>query len=460
MNIAMIGAGYVGLTTGACLASLGHRVSIFDIDVRRTAQLRQGQVPIYEPGLAEMIEAGVANGGLRFHDDLAKAVENTAAVFIAVGTPSRPDGSIDLSHVEAAARAVAPLLRGGAVIVVKSTVAAGTCKRIRELIAEERQALDIHVASNPEFLREGSAISDFLEPERVVFGFDDPASGEVLDRIYRPLASRTTIVRTSCVNAELTKHVANAFLAMKIEFVNQVADLCEKIGADVTSVSRGIGLDSRIGSSFLTAGPGFGGSCFPKDTRAYARLARAHGVGQSLVETVISGNQARRVALADRILAEAALVPGDTVAVLGLAFKANTDDTRESAALAIVPRLAERGVRVRLHDPKAPMADELRHERVTWSASPYAAADGAQAVVMLTEWDEYRDLKIGHLKRVMSGNHLFDFRNLYAAEDVTGAGLVHHSIGRPAQRPRELGAVPAHARIQPRAAAGRRLRTA
>lgn len=435
MKIAMIGAGYVGLTTSAGLAVLGHSVTCHDHDEERIARLMSGDIPIYEPGLAEVVSAERRHGRLSFAKDMIEAVGAADAVFLAVGTPSAPDGGIDLSYIDAAATAIAPRLKPGAVVVVKSTVVVGTSRRLNHLIARLRGTPDISVASNPEFLREGSALKDFLEPERIVIGADDVRGRVVLDEIYRPVAAEVPIVATTTRNAELIKYSANAFLALKIGFINDVARLCEGTDGDIEAVARGIGLDSRIGSAFLSVGPGFGGSCFPKDTRAFAATGRRYGVPQPLIEALLTGNERRKTELARRVLLEGALAPGAIVAVLGLAFKAGTDDVRESAALAMIPVLRQAGLTVRVHDPRAMETARAVLSDVEWCATPIAAAHKAHAVVVLTEWPEYRALDLKRLARAMTRPMLFDYRNLFASEAVTAAGLSHVSLGRPVRRP-------------------------
>jgi UDPglucose 6-dehydrogenase len=430
MKIAMIGAGYVGLTTGACLAHLGHTVTCIDIDKARIETLEGGRLPIYEPDLEALVMATRALGRLKFSPDIAAGVAGADAVFLAVGTPSRPDGAADLSYIEAAARQVAPAMRRDCVVVIKSTVVAGTARHLREIIAEARGGLDFSVASNPEFLREGSAVSDFLEPDRIVIGTDDRRAARTLREIYAPLChAGAHCLFTSTVNAETLKYAANALLALKIGFINDIADLCEQIGGDVRAVAEGIGLDRRIGSAFLAAGPGFGGSCFPKDTRALAALGRRNGAPQALVEALIDRNDERKVALGRRILeAVRPALPGARVAVLGVAFKANTDDVREAAALSIVPLLEAAGCIVHAHDPEADAAKLL--PKVIWHDDPYAAAERGDAVVILTEWDCYRELDLPRLASVMAGRMLFDFRNLFETPEVEAAGLRHIAIGR------------------------------
>ncbi len=436
MDIVMIGAGYVGLTTGACLAELGHRVTCVDNDASKVARLKRAEIPIYEPGLSELIGKHVANGKLFFSDQLDLVAPQADAVFIAVGTPSAPDGDIDLTYVKSAAAGVAPLLKKGAVIVIKSTVVAGTAKMVRELVREVRGRDDVHIASNPEFLREGSAIEDFLEADRIVVGSDHPQAEDVLAEIYAPLRAKgIPFITTNTINAEMIKYAANAFLALKIGFINEVADLCEAAGGDVAAVAEGIGLDGRIGRAFLNAGPGFGGSCFPKDTRAFAATGRRFGRPQAIVETLIDRNEARKVALAERILAELKESGSKRVTVLGTAFKANTDDVRDSAALTIIPLLVKAGAKVTAHDPKARHETERLVEGITWADCPYDASKKADAVVILTEWKEYAELDLARLAKSMSGRTVVDFRNLLEPQAVSAQGLKYVSTGRKALAP-------------------------
>ncbi|WP_173932737.1 UDP-glucose/GDP-mannose dehydrogenase family protein [Chelativorans sp. Marseille-P2723] len=434
MRIWMIGAGYVGLTSGTCLANMGHQVCCYDISAARIAQLERFDIPIYEPGLETAMREAVDAGKLRFSSLLkGGGIMDADAVFIAVGTPSGRDGSIDLSQVMTAAQQIAPHLKRGALVIIKSTVVVGTARRVRELIARERGAFDIRVASNPEFLREGSALKDFLSPDRIVIGADDARARNALRAIYRPFEKTgVPVVTTTTGNAELIKYAANAFLALKIGFVNDVANLCEMAGGDIGDVMHGIGLDGRIGRSFLMPGPGFGGSCFPKDTRAFAATGRQFGAPQKLIETLIDRNEQRKVLLARRILKEAKLVSGSRIAVLGLAFKANTDDVRESAALTLVPILQQAGMQVAVHDPRAASNARRYVSDVKWASNPYDACNGAAAAVILTEWDDYRRLDMARLARSLSGKTLFDYRNLFDPRSVTRYGLRYVSLGRPA----------------------------
>jgi UDPglucose 6-dehydrogenase len=430
MKIVILGAGYVGLTTSACLAELGHQVTCCDIDAGRVAALNRAETPIYEPGLGDLIKAQMQAGRLAFACDAKQAVGTANAVFLAVGTPSSEDGDIDLSYVEAAAADIAPHLSAGAVLVVKSTVVAGTAQRLKRLVDMRRGRDDIAVASNPEFLREGSAIADFLHADRIIIGVDDAQSEALLRTLYRPLTrAGVPLLATRTVNAELIKYAANAMLALKIGFINDVADLCEALGGDVKAVADGIGRDHRIGTAFLAAGPGFGGSCFPKDTRAFASTGRRYGRPQPLIEALIEGNEARKGALAQRII-HAAPRHG-RVAILGTSFKANTDDVREAAALTIVPRLIEAGLEVHAHDPQPGAAKRLL-SAARWHDTALAAARDSDVAVILTEWDEYRTLDLTQLARMMRGRLLLDFRNIVAAQEAARAGLDYRGLGLPA----------------------------
>ena len=433
MRVAVVGAGYVGLTTSACLATLGHKVTCVDLDAARVRDLLGAKVPIYEPGLSEMVADQLAAGRLTFTTDAAEAVRDAAVTMLAVGTPSDEQGDIDLSFVERAARELAPHLRVGSALVVKSTVVPGTAQRLQAMVDSARRRSDVSVASNPEFLREGSAIADFLHADRVVLGVDDHRAETLLRELYAPLKVVPLVV-ASTVNAELTKYAANAFLALKIGFINDVANLCESLGGDVSAVAGAIGLDPRIGPAFLEPGPGFGGSCFPKDTRAFAGTGRKAGAPQALIETLIARNAARRQQLAHRILR---YVPsGARVAVLGTAFKADTDDVREAASLTIVPVLVEAGLRVEVHDPQ-PGAAKAALRGVTWHESPYDAVAGADAVVILTEWDEYRRLDLRRMARLMPGDLVIDYRNVLDGAKVIRHGLRYCSLGRPILVPSE-----------------------
>jgi UDPglucose 6-dehydrogenase len=439
MRIAMLGAGYVGLVSGACFAEFGVEVCLVDTDAAKVAGLREGRIPIYEPGLDRLVEDNAREGRLRFTADLVQAMAGAEAVFLAVGTPSRRgDGHADLSYVFAAAEQVARAATAPLVLVTKSTVPVGTGRRVREIVRAARPDLAIEVASNPEFLREGSAIGDFMRPDRVVIGTEAGAGGEralaVLRRLYRPLyLFETPIVATSIETAELIKYAANAFLAMKVTFINEMADLCERVGADVHDVARGMGLDGRIGAKFLHPGPGYGGSCFPKDTLALAHTAQDAGSPVRLVETTVAVNEARKAAMAERVVAAmGGSVAGKTIAVLGLTFKPETDDMRDAPSLSVLPPLAAAGARLRAFDPSnTDYARRLLPASVEYAASALDAAEGADALVLLTEWNAFRALAPARLRAAMRGDVLLDFRNVYDPEAMRAEGFRYHSIGRP-----------------------------
>lgn len=438
MRIAMIGSGYVGLVSGACFSEFGTEVVCVDHDREKIARLQGGEIPIYEPGLEDLVARNSAAGRLTFSDDLAAAVAEADAVFLAVGTPTRRgDGQADLSYVEAAVREIAKALKRYSVIVTKSTVPVGSGRRIAALLAEQRPDLtageDYDVASNPEFLREGSAIEDFMRPDRVVIGCESERAAEVLRALYRPLfLNETPILFADLETAELIKYAANAFLATKITFINEMADICEKLGGNVQQVARGIGLDGRIGSKFLHAGPGYGGSCFPKDTLALVTSARQAGTPTQIVEAVVAVNEQRKHAMADKIIAHCdGSVAGKTVAVLGLTFKPNTDDMREAPALVIVPRLQEAGATLRVHDPVGmEEAKKLLHD-LEWLEDPYDAIAGADCLVIVTEWNEFRNLDLDRIRELMRKPAMVDLRNIYRPDDMAARGFHYTSIGRP-----------------------------
>ena len=438
MRIAMIGGGYVGLVSGACLAEFGNEVAVVEADPAKLAALQAGRMPIFEPGLDRLVAENVAAGRLSFGNDIAAAVAGVEAVFIAVGTPSRRgDGHADLSYVYAAAEQVARALAGYAVIVTKSTVPVGTGRRIAEIVREVRPDLAFDVASNPEFLREGSAIGDFMRPDRVVIGAETERAREVMQRLYRPLyLIEAPILFTAIETAELTKYAANAFLALKVTFINEMADLCEHVGADVHDVARGIGLDGRIGRKFLHPGPGFGGSCFPKDTLALVRIAQDAGAPSRLVEAVVAVNDARKAGMAMRVVAACGgSVRGRTVGVLGLTFKPETDDMRDSPSLPIVARLVEDGAVVQAFDPEGmAQARPLLPQGVRYCRDAMDAVTGADALVVVTEWNEFRALSPERLKAAMRGDVVVDLRNVYDPAGMTAAGFAYHGIGRAAAR--------------------------
>jgi len=434
MKIAMIGTGYVGLVSGVCLSDFGHRVACVDRDATKVAALAAGRVPIYEPGLEAVMQRNVAAGRLSFGADTAAAVAGADAVFIAVGTPSRRgDGHADLSYVFAAAEEIARALTGYAVVVTKSTVPVGTNRRVREVIGRANPAAEFDVASNPEFLREGAAIDDFMRPDRVVVGVESERARELMGQVYRPLFLRDfPVVYTGLESAELIKYAANAFLATKITFINEIAALCEAVGADVKAVARGIGLDGRIGMKFLHAGPGYGGSCFPKDTRALARIGQEHARPLQITETVIKVNDEIKRRMADKILDLCGgSVNGRTLAILGVTFKPGTDDMREASSLTIVPALVGGGARVRVVDPEGRREGEALLPGVTWMDDPYAAAAGAEALVILTEWNAFRALDLSRLARLMAQPRLADLRNIYSRDEALAAGFAAYAgVGR------------------------------
>ena len=433
MRIAMVGAGYVGLVTGACFSEFGTDVVCVDKDVDRVRALRRGEMPIYEPGLDDLVARNVDAGRLSFTTDLEEAVVEADVVFIAVGTPSRRgDGHADLSFVFDAAREVAAAVRGHTVLVTKSTVPVGTGARVAEIAAQLRPDAEIDVVSNPEFLREGAAIEDFLHPDRVVIGAETARARDAMRELYRPLFLRETpILFTDRETAELTKYAANAFLAVKITFINEIADLCERVGADVQDVARGMGLDRRIGDKFLHPGPGYGGSCFPKDTLALTRTASDAGAPVRLVETAAAVNEDRKRAMAGRVLeALGGGAAGRTVAVLGLAFKPNTDDMREAPSLELVPALQAAGAAVRAYDPQAMATAGPLLPGVTWCADVYEAAAGADCAVLLTEWNEFRGVDLDRLRTVMAAPVLLDLRNVYKASEMAAAGFAYRGIGK------------------------------
>jgi UDPglucose 6-dehydrogenase len=440
MKITVIGAGYVGLVSAACFSDFGYEVTCVDRDARKVAALENGKIPIYEQGLEPVVASNRQAGRLTFTEDLKGAVASADVVLIAVGTPTREgDDAADLSYVYAAGEEIARAMKGYTVIVTKSTVPVGTAARLREIIAKARPDCDFDVASNPEFMREGSAVEDFQRPDRVVIGVNSERAEKVLRQLYRPLTAKNVpLVVASCEAAEVIKYAANTFLATRIAFVNQLADLCEKVGADVQDVARGMGLDKRIGLQFLNPGPGFGGSCFPKDTRALAYTARQHGSPFTIVENVIGSNETRKRALADRIQqAAGGTLKDKKIALLGIAFKAETDDIRDAAALTVIPELQKRGAAIAAFDPVAMENGRQAFQSVQWCADAYSAVIGADAVVILTEWNVFRGLDLKRLARDMRAPVMVDFRNLFTVSDVKDSGLAYHSIGRPSILPAE-----------------------
>jgi UDPglucose 6-dehydrogenase len=470
LDLAMIGGGYVGLVTAACLAGLGHRVVVVEKDPWRLAELLVGRLPIHEPGLDQLVRENLRRGRISFTSNSGAAVAYARAVFIAVGTPANPiDGGADLGFIRDAIVGIAPHLSDGCVIAIKSTVPAGTCDEIDGILSGLRPEAQITVASNPEFLRAGSAVADFMHPDRVVVGVDDDSARAVMAAIYRPLeAGGSPIVFTDRRSAELTKYAANAFLAAKITFINEIADFCEAVGADVREVARGIGLDRRIGADFLRAGPGLGGSCFPKDTMALLREADSRGVRMGVVAAVCRENTERKAAMAERILASLGRNPsGATVAILGLTFKPDTDDIREAPSLAIIPMLQDAGVRVKAYDPRGMDAVRSRLTGTTFAEDAYGCAAGADALVLMTEWPEFLSLDLGLLRAAMARPVVVDLRNVFDPSLMAEAGFTYRSLGRPDARPRisagnyppvsrDDGELPAGAEIVPlrRRAAG------
>ena len=432
MRIAMIGTGYVGLVSGACLADFGHHVTCIDKDRAKIDGLLAGRMPIWEPGLEALVAANVERKRLEFTVELAKGIAGAEAIFIAVGTPSRRgDGHADLSFVFAAVEELAKALTGPVTLITKSTVPVGTGDKIAALLAEHGAPVGCMVASNPEFLREGAAIADFKHPDRILVGAEDVAARDVLAEIYRPLfLNRAPMLFTSRRTAELTKYAANAFLATKITFINEMADLCDAVGADVQDLARGIGLDNRIGPKFLHAGPGYGGSCFPKDTLALLHTAREAGVDQRIVSTVVSVNDDRKNGLADRVAAAVGDLSGKRIGVLGLTFKPNTDDMRDAPSIPLIAGLVERGASVAAYDPVGREQAEPLLPAIEYSATAEAVANGADALVVVTEWDEFRGLDLGGLSSRMRGKHLIDLRNIYDRVEAERAGLTYSGIGR------------------------------
>jgi len=432
MRIAMIGTGYVGLVSGACLSEFGHEVVCIDKDPAKVETLRAGGIPIFEPGLDEVVSANVKAGRLTFETDLKSAVANASAVFIAVGTPSRRgDGHADLSYVFAAAEEIAHALTGYAVIVTKSTVPVGTSRQVEEIIRKANPKAAFDMASNPEFLREGSAIEDFRRPDRVVVGCDTERARAVMREVYRPLyLNETPILFTSRETSELIKYAANAFLATKITFINEMADICEKVGGNVQDVARGIGLDGRIGNKFLHAGPGYGGSCFPKDTLALVKTASDLGTPSRIVEAVVEVNDRRKMDMARKVETAFGGVKGKTVAVLGLTFKPNTDDMRDAPSLVILPYLQAAGAHIRAYDPEG-RKEAAKHMTLDYAKDAYATLDGADGVVLLTEWNEFRALDLARMKASLKRPLMVDLRNVYKPDMMRDAGFTYISVGRP-----------------------------
>ena len=433
MRVAMIGTGYVGLVSGACFADFGHHVICVDKDADKIAALSRGDLPIYEPGLQPLVQSNVREGRLRFATGLAGPVSEADAVFIAVGTPSRRgDGHADLSYVYAAAREIAAALEGFTLVVTKSTVPVGTGDEVERIIREVRPQADAVVVSNPEFLREGAGIRDFKHPDRIVVGTEDERAKEVMAELYRPLyLNAAPLLYTDRRTAELIKYAANAFLATKVTFINEIAELCEKVGADVQEVARGIGLDNRIGAKFLHAGPGFGGSCFPKDALALIKTGQDHEAPLRIVETIMAVNDQRKRAMGRKVAAAlGGNLRGKTVAVLGLTFKPNTDDMREAPAIALITALRDMGAAVRAYDPAGMEQAKPLLPDIAYADSAYACAQGADALVIVTEWEQFRALDLARLKAIMARPVVVDLRNVYRPEDMAKHGFIYQAVGR------------------------------
>lgn len=434
MKIAIIGTGYVGLVSGTCFSEFGHQVICVDKEEAKIEALKAGKIPIYEPGLDELVENNTAEGRLSFTTKLEEVIPEAEAVFIAVGTPTsrRGDGYADLSYVYAVAREIAPLLKKYTVVIDKSTVPVGTAQQVKRIIREINPIADFDVASNPEFLREGAAIADFMRPDRVVIGVENDRAAETLRKIYKPLyLIETPMIVTNPETAELIKYASNAFLAVKISFINDMSNLCEKVGADVVTLAKGMGLDNRIGPKFLHAGPGYGGSCFPKDTLALSKTAQENGVTLRLVESAIEINSSQKARMVKKIReALGGNEYGKTIAVLGLTFKPETDDMRDASSLTILPALSEKGAKIRAHDPHGMEAAKSMMQEYVYCDDPYAACEGADAVIILTEWNQYRALDLDRMKELMKDHNFIDLRNVYDPKTVKEKGFKYTGIGR------------------------------
>lgn len=434
MRITMIGSGYVGLVSGACFADFGHDVTCVDLNEQKISALKNGQIPIFEPGLEALVSENAKAGRLTFTTDLAPAVANAEVVFIGVGTPSRRgDGHADLSYVYAAAVDIARAVTGFTVVVTKSTVPVGTGDEVERIIRETNPSADVVVVSNPEFLREGAAIEDFKKPDRIVIGLEDERAREVMSDVYRPLyLNQAPLMFTGRRTAELIKYAGNAFLAMKITFINEMADLCERTGANVQDVARGIGLDGRIGSKFLNAGPGYGGSCFPKDTLALVKTGQDYDAPLRLVEATVEVNERRKRAMGRKVItAMGGNVRGKTIGILGLTFKPNTDDMRDAPSIAIIQSLQDAGAKIRAYDPEGIEMAKQVIQGIDYVEDAYAVAEGSDGVVLVTEWNAFRSLDLKRLKEAMKGNTFVDLRNVYRRKEAEAAGLIYTSVGRP-----------------------------
>lgn len=432
MNIAVIGSGYVGLITGACFAEFGLHVTCVDNDEKKIKVLQKGQVPFYEPGLEELLQKNIKAKRMKFTSDLAEAVESSLVIFIAVGTPPKDDGSAEMKFVEGVAKEIAQNIKSYKVIVTKSTVPVGTGEKLTGIIKKNlKENVDFDVVSNPEFLREGAGIEDFMRPNRVVIGTSSTQATAIMKDLYRPLyLIETPIVITDVKTSELIKYASNAFLATKISFINEIANLCESVGADVQTVSKGMGLDRRIGTKFLHAGPGYGGSCFPKDTHALSKIGKENKVALGVIDATIRANEFQKKRTADKILKILGTIKGKTVAVLGLSFKPNTDDMRDAPSLHIVEKLMKAGAKIKAVDPVAMHEAKKLLPKVTFTEDVYAAVKGAEAVIIVTEWNEFRNLDLERIKKLLTGKFFFDLRNIYEPDKLLKMGFNYHSIGR------------------------------
>ncbi len=432
MHIGIVGAGYVGLVTGACFAEFGLFVTCVDKDEKRISSLKKGLIPFYEPGLDELVKRNIKQGRLRFTTKIAKAVESSLAIFIAVGTPGRGDGSADLKYVEEVAGEIAGHMDGYKVIVTKSTVPVGTGEKIREIISKNlRGKTDFDIVSNPEFLREGSAIEDFMRPNRVVIGANSPQAVAIMKDLYKPLyLIEAPFVITDIETAELIKYASNSFLATKISFINEMANLCEKVGADVHMVAKGMGLDQRIGPKFLHPGPGYGGSCLPKDTNALVKMAEEHSVNLGIIDAAVKANERQKELMVQKIKDAMGILKGRTVAVLGLSFKPNTDDTRDAPSLYIIHALVKEKVNIRAYDPVCAAKEDKVSPRVKYCKDPYDAAKGADALIIMTEWNEFRNLELDKIKKLLKEHYFFDLRNIYDPRRMKEKGFKYYCVGR------------------------------
>jgi UDPglucose 6-dehydrogenase len=432
MHIGIIGAGYVGLVTGACFAEFGLFVTCVDKDEKKINSIKKGIIPFYEPGLDDLVKRNIKQGGLRFTTKIAKAVDSSLVIFIAVGTPRRGDGSADLKYVEDVAGEIAKNMDGYKVIVTKSTVPVGTGERIREIISKNlKERTDFDIVSNPEFLREGSAIEDFMRPNRVVIGAKSPQAVAIMKDLYKPLyLLETPFVITNIETAELIKYASNSFLATKISFINEMANLCEKVGADVHMVAKGMGLDQRIGSKFLHPGPGYGGSCLPKDTNALLKMAEEHEIELDIIEAAVKANENQKELMIQKIKDAVGLLKGRTIAVLGLSFKPNTDDTRDAPSLYIIKGLVKQKARIRAFDPVCMKEENRILPEVNYCKDPYDAAKGADALVIMTEWNQFRNLDLDRIKKLLKEPYFFDLRNVYDPERLREKGFKYYCVGR------------------------------